>query len=148
MVAAGGEKAKMTIAIEINGHRRGVHHQRLTGEQIRKLGHHEDGVLYLLEHNGTRKFIPDDDTLELRDGERFEIVVEHKVITIFIEGIAYETRKHVMTGAEIKQLGHQPPGNRLYRLEGTQRIPIEDDQRVHLHCGEQFITTPPCGHAS
>lgn len=132
------------ITIDINGHRHEVqhhHHHQLTGEDIRKLGHHEDG-------DGERMFIPDDKTLELHDGERFEIVVAHESITIFIEGTPYETREHVMTGAEIKKLGHQPPANRLYRLEGTQRILIEDDQRVHLHCGEQFITQPPCGHAS
>ncbi len=136
------------ITIEINGHRYEVQHHQLTGEEIRKLGHHEDGALYLLRHGGERMFIPDDKTVELHDDERFEIVVAHESITIFIEGTPYETRKHVMTGAEIKKLGNQPPANRLYRLEGTQRILIEDDQRVHLHCGEQFITQPPCGHAS
>ncbi len=136
------------ITIEINGHRHEVHHHKLTGEQIRKVGHHEDGDLYLLKHDGERKFIPDDEEVELHDGEHFEIVVEHETITIIIEGTPYETRKRVMTGAEIKQLGHQPPANRLYRIEGTQRIRIEDDQRVHLHCGGEFITTPPCGHAS
>lgn len=137
-----------SITIEVNGHRHEVHHHRLTGEQIKKLGHHEHGDLYQLKHDGGRKFIPDEREVELHDGERFVIVAEHEAITIFIEGTPYETDKRVMTGAEIKALGHQPPANRLYRLEGAERIRIEDDERVHLRCGEHFITTPPCGHAS
>jgi hypothetical protein len=136
------------ITIEINGHRHELHHNRLTGEQIRKLGHHEDGNLYLRGHGGKRTFIANDELVELHNGECFEIVIEHETITIIIEGTPYESNKRVLTGAEIKQLGHQPPANRLYRLEGTQRIRIEDDDRVHLNCNEQFITQPPCGHAS
>jgi hypothetical protein len=149
MLGAEGKKAmQRAITIEIDGHRHEVHHHELTGEQVRNLAHHEHGVLYHLKNDGERKFIFDEEIVELHNGERFEIVAAHEAITIVIEGTPYETRKHVMTGSEIKHLGHQPPANYLYRLDGTQRIRIEDDQRVHLHCDEQFITTPPCGHAS
>jgi hypothetical protein len=103
------------ITIEINERRHEVHRHSLTGEQIRKLGHHEDGALYRLKHDGERVFIPDHEVVELHGGERFEIIVEHAVVTIYIDGTAYETRKHVMTGAEIKQLGHQPPAGRSFR---------------------------------
>ena len=53
-----------------------------------------------------------------------------------------------MTGAQIKALAHRPPGNRLFRVEHHQRIEIADDERVHLHNGERFVTQPPCGKAS
>ena len=136
------------IRIEIDGHPHEVQQHRLIGKEILKLGHHERGELYLLDPPKEQKFIPDDDIVELNDGQRFVIVAEHEAITIVIEGTPYETRKRAMTGSELKELGDQPPANRLYRIEGTQRVRIEDDQRVHLHCGEEFVTQPPCGHAS
>jgi Multiubiquitin len=136
----------VTITIEINGHGHEVHHRSLTGAQIRAIARHEQGALYQLRGD-ERRFIADDEVVELHDNGRFEIV-EHELICIIIEDKKYETRKHVLTGSQIKELGHQPPGNYLYRLACGERIPIEDDQKVHLHDGEVFITQPPCGHAS
>lgn len=134
------------IAIEINGHRHEVSRRRLTGAEIKRIGHHEHGLLYRLGGD-ERRLIPDEEVLELHEHERFEVVA-HEPIVIIIEDKRYETRKHVLTGAQIKELGKQPPANYLYRLDRGERVPIEDDQRVHLHDGEVFITQPPCGHAS
>ncbi len=134
------------ITIEINGRRHEVHHRALTGAEIRAIGHHEHGALYLLGRD-ERRFIPDDEVIELHDGERFELI-EREPIWIIIEGKNYETSRRVLTGAQIKELGHQPPANRLYQIERGERILIEDDQKVHLKDGDQFITLSCTGHAS
>jgi hypothetical protein len=71
-----------------------------------------------------------------------------KPIVIEVDGCDYRTDERVMTGAQIKALAHRPPGNRLFRVEHHHRIEIADDERVHLHDGEKFVTQPPCGKAS
>lgn len=71
-----------------------------------------------------------------------------KAITIVVDGTDYETEERVLNGAQIKALAHRPPGNRLFQIHGTQRDEIADNQEVHLHEGEQFVTLPPCGKAS
>lgn len=71
-----------------------------------------------------------------------------ELTVIEVDGCDYRTDHRVMTGAQIKALAHRPPGNRLFRVEGHQRIEIADDQRLHLHNGEKFVTQPPVGKAS
>lgn len=71
-----------------------------------------------------------------------------KPVVIVVDGTDYSTDERVLTGAQIKALTHRPSGNRLFRIEGNERMEIADGQEVHLHQGEQFVTMPPCGKAS
>lgn len=70
-----------------------------------------------------------------------------KPLTIEVDGTDYHTEQRVITGAQIKALAHRPPGNRLFRIEGHQRIEVGDNEQVHLHEGEKFVTQPPVGKA-
>jgi Multiubiquitin len=73
---------------------------------------------------------------------------QKKPITIEVDGTSYKTEARILTGSQIKELAHRPPGNRLFRLEGHQRIEVADDEQVHLREGERFVTQPPVGKAS
>jgi hypothetical protein len=73
---------------------------------------------------------------------------DNKLVTIEVGGAPYGTERHKLTGAEIKALANRPPGNRLFRLEHHQRVEVADDQTLHLHNGERFVTQPPVGKAS
>ncbi|MHB1550464.1 MAG: multiubiquitin domain-containing protein [Vulcanimicrobiaceae bacterium] len=84
----------------------------------------------------------------LREAKLETINTERKPITIEVDGVEYKTEDHVLTGTEIKALAHRPPGNRLFRLEGHQRIEVQNDESVHLHEHEKFVTQPPVGKAS
>jgi hypothetical protein len=67
---------------------------------------------------------------------------------IQIDGIEYVVHSKTMTGAEIKNLAHVPPANLLYRVEGTRRVQVADNETVHLHNDEKFVTAPPVGGTS
>jgi hypothetical protein len=70
-------------------------------------------------------------------------------VHIEVDGTRYETTEHEMNGLQIKALANRPPGNRLYRLEGDhQRVEIGDEETIHLHDGERFVTHPRVGKAS
>lgn len=70
-------------------------------------------------------------------------------VHIEVDGTRYETTEHEMNGLQIKALARRPPGNRLYRLEGDhQRVEIGDEETIHLHDGERFVTHPRVGKAS
>jgi hypothetical protein len=71
-----------------------------------------------------------------------------KPVVIEVDGTDYKTEAHVLTGDEIKALAQRPAGNRLFRLEGHQRIEVADQECVHLHEHERFVTQPPVGKAS
>jgi hypothetical protein len=73
---------------------------------------------------------------------------ERKPIIIEVDCDDYKSDARVLTGIQIKTLAHRPPGNRLFRLDGHQRIEVADDEQVHLRNGERFVTQPPCGKAS
>lgn len=138
------------MRIDINGHHHETHHHSLTGKQIKDLGHHEHGTLLRVEGENRHR-VADDETVHLRDGEQFVIEMhenEHHDITIEVDGQAFHANRHQMTGAEIKQLARRPPGNTLYRLEGRERIRVDDGQTVHLQERERFITLPPVGQAA
>jgi len=147
-----------TITIEIDGQPHQSADASLSGRRIKELRGHLDGRLLKLEADDER-FVADEEVLDLRGGEQFTFeceVEEHrhhqhrrKRIVIEVDGKPYETRRHELTGAEIKALAHKPPGNLLYRITAErQRVEIGDTQPVHLHDGEKFVTTPPVGHAS
>lgn len=146
-----------TKVITINSQIFEVADESLTGSQIKTLGRlpHED----LYEVRGEDRVAVADDDLIALDGmaRRFVTVppaaqagVEpERTLTIYVDGDPYETDKRILTGAEIKALAKKPAGNRLFRLAGEgQRIPVADDEKVHLHEGEQFVTLPPVGRAS
>ena len=128
----------------------------LTGAQIRELAQKEGKVLVL---RGDQQIeIVEDELVALQGDDRFVMVetvvlaVEDEAkrpITIFVDGDPYETDRHELTGEQIKALAKKPPGNRLFRIaEDGQRVPVADDEKVHLHEGEQFVTLPPVGRAS
>jgi hypothetical protein len=137
-----------TIQIEINGRSYEVHHETRSGAEIKAIADHEHGTLFRLEGEQRRR-IEDDEVVHLREHEHFFIVhEEHVTITIDVDGTDFPVHHHERTGAEIKHLAGRPAGNTLYRIEGTQRIKIADDETVRLHENEHFITMPPVGHAS
>jgi len=137
-----------TIQIEINGHVHDIQHETRTGAELKALAQPDEGALYRLEGEH-RHLVADNEIVYLHEHERFEVVPqEHVTIIINVDGTDYPVHHRERTGAQIKHLAHRPPGNTLYRLEGTQRIKILDDEAVHLHEGERFITMPPVGHAS
>jgi hypothetical protein len=129
----------------------------LTGAQIKSLSRSEGQQIFRLRGDD-QIAVADDEAIALEDGDRFIAVTSEaqagveeaaRLITIFVEGDPYETNRRVLTGSEIKALAKKPPGNRLFRLAGEgQRIQIADDEKVHLHDREQFVTLPPVGKAS
>lgn len=129
----------------------------LTGAQIKALSRSEGQDVFQLRGE-QRISVADDVAIALVQDDRFVTVPstaesggegEQRVITIFVDGDPYETDKRVLSGSEIKGLAKKPIGNRLFRLAGDgQRIQIADDEKVHLHDGEQFVTLPPVGKAS
>lgn len=71
-----------------------------------------------------------------------------ETITIEVDGDPFKTAHAKRTGAQIKALAHKPPANILYKINGHHRVEIADDQEIHLHDGEKFMTQPPVGGAS
>jgi hypothetical protein len=63
----------------------------------------------------------------------------HTTVRIEINGHAHEVYHQHLTGAQIKGLGHHEH-ELLFRLEGHERHQIGDEERVHLHDGECFLT--------
>lgn len=128
----------------------------LTGGQIKSLSKSEGQIFRLQDDQ--RIAIADDQFVAISDGDRFVSVAPaaqagieepQRTITIYVDGDPYETDQRVLTGSQIKALAKKPLGNRLFRLAGEgQRIQIADDEKVHLHDGEQFVTLPPVGKAS
>jgi hypothetical protein len=135
-----------TIQIEINGHRHDVHHESRTGAEIKALVDEENGILFRLDGEDRHR-VEDDEVVHLHEHERF-IIEERVDITINVDDTDFPVHHKTRTGAEIKHLAHRPPGNTVYRLDGMQRIKIADDETVHLHDHERFVTVPPVGHAA
>jgi hypothetical protein len=135
-----------TIQIEINGHPHDVHHESRTGAEIKALVDEESGILFRIDGE-ERHRIENHEVVHLHEHERF--VIEERVdITINVDGTDFPVHHRERMGSEIKHLAGRPAGNTLYRIHGTQRIKIADDETVHLHENERFITMPPVGHAS
>lgn len=65
---------------------------------------------------------------------------------IFINDEKYKVEKDVMTGAELKQLGNIPTGNKLF-LEvpgpGKPDKVIGDNQEIEIKSGMRFYDLPP-----
>lgn len=71
---------------------------------------------------------------------------EHeKKFLIFINDVKYFVTKKQMTGAELKELGKIPIGNRLFKeIPGDKPDqPILDDMVVELKSGNKFYDLPP-----
>jgi hypothetical protein len=77
---------------------------------------------------------------------------EPHVIVFEVDTTRCETHEHELTGAQIKALANKPPANALYRIEERHGHPhrqeIGDNELVHLHEHEHFVTEPPVGRAS
>ena len=75
--------------------------------------------------------------------------MEHRIeFDIQIDGNEYTVHSRTLTGAQIKAVANVPPANLLYRIDGQNRVQISDNETVHLHDDEKFVTTPPVGGAS
>lgn len=68
-----------------------------------------------------------------------------KKTTIFINDVRYQVEESTMTGAELKQLGSIPGGNRLFLEEPGSKPdqPIGDAESVELKPGMKFYDLPP-----
>lgn len=80
------------------------------------------------------------------DNEKGSKGKEHeKKFPIFINDTKYFASEEEMTGAELKELGEIPPGNRLYKeIPGDKPDqPIGDDTVIKLKAGDKFYDLPP-----
>ncbi len=68
-----------------------------------------------------------------------------KKFTIFINDVQQQLEKPTGTGAELKQLGGIPAGNRLFLEEPGPKPdqPIGDAEAVNLKPGMKFYDLPP-----
>jgi len=91
----------------------------------------------------------DDELVHLHDHERFEVTAdEHVAIRVEVDEETVIFRHRMRTGAEIKEHGHRPTGNILYRIRDGQRAKIANEEVVELKEGECFVTMPPVGQAN
>jgi hypothetical protein len=62
------------ITIEVDGRPYEIHHDFVTGREIKEIGHRDEGAVYSLAGDHRRQ-IPDHEAVHVHDGERF--VIEH-----------------------------------------------------------------------
>lgn len=63
-------------------------------------------------------------------------------IRIYVNNQPFKTEEHELTGAQIKALAGIPANYELFRIEGQQSLPINNDERVRLHEDEHFRAIP------
>jgi hypothetical protein len=92
---------------------------------------------------------PHDKPIGLEDVMRFEdgpvfYTRRHKphVVTITINGKAYELHQEKASVKELKQLAGIPLADVLVKIVNGQMVPLDDNAVVELHCGEVFVSHP------
>jgi len=66
----------------------------------------------------------------------------HATFTVLINNKEFQTSAHVMTGAQIKELGGLPADYELYEVRGKESVPVGNDQEVRIHERIQFRAIP------
>jgi len=69
------------------------------------------------------------------------------LVRIFMNDKPFELPAGQYTGLELKQKTNVPTSDLLYRIEGTTRHEIGDNQRLEIHNDEHFVAVPPVGGA-
>jgi hypothetical protein len=71
----------------------------------------------------------------------------HKLVDVVINGATYQLGKgEEYTGAQIKDIGHVPPGETLFLKEGQgNERRIGDDETVKIHSNMDFESGPDGG---
>lgn len=140
--------AHITIHINIDNLQYEVHHQSMTGGQLRKLpgseiGHDQD----LLK--GTRQApmdkISDEEIVELENGMHFFFQSRQIQIKVQIDRIHYTVEKLEMTGAELRMIPSPVIGQDRDLFEIVPGAPdrkVLDSDSVELHNGKRFFTAP------
>ncbi len=62
--------------------------------------------------------------------------------TIRINDRTVTTSAHELSGAALKQLAGIPPDYELFRVVGSNTVPVANDETVHLHEREEFRAIP------
>ena len=62
--------------------------------------------------------------------------------TFFVNNNEAQTKKHELTGSEIKQLGNVPGDYELFEVVGDHTVPIGNQQPVHIHNQMHFRAIP------
>lgn len=62
--------------------------------------------------------------------------------TISINNRTVTTPAHELSGVALKQLGGIPPDYELFRVVGSNTVPVANDEIVHLHEREEFRAIP------
>ena len=53
--------------------------------------------------------------------------------TIFVNNQPFETDKHQLTGAQLKQLAAIPSDYELFQVRGDQTVPVGNEEEIHIH---------------
>lgn len=92
---------------------------------------------------------PHDKPIGVEDAVRFEdgpvfYTRRHKphVVTITINGKAYELHQEKASVVELKKLAGIPLADVLVKIVSGQMVPLDDNAVVELHCGEVFVSHP------
>jgi sulfur carrier protein ThiS len=64
------------------------------------------------------------------------------VVTITINGKAYELHQEKASVVELKKLAGIPLADVLVKIVNGQMVPLDDNAVVELHCGEVFVSHP------
>ena len=84
-----------------------------------------------------------DEPVRFADGPVF-YTRRHKphMVTITINGKAYELHQEKASVKELKQLAGIPLADVLVKIVNGQMVPLDDNAVVELHCGEVFVSHP------
>lgn len=66
----------------------------------------------------------------------------HK-LTFYVNNQPFETTEHELTGAAIKALARIPADYELFEVQGSETIPVGDNQVVRIHEKLHFRAIPP-----
>jgi hypothetical protein len=62
--------------------------------------------------------------------------------TIFVNNVAFTTREHELTGAQIKALASVPTDYELFQVKGDHTVPVGNEEVVHIHDKIHFRAIP------
>jgi len=124
------------------------HQDRVTGRQIKEAAKVPLDDELAAKHDGKLKPVANDETITIKDGEKF--VVTHKVIDIHIvveitktDHRKLEFHQHQVTGRQIKEAAGLPLDTDLAaRREGKLEL-VTNDELITIKNGEHFVVLPP-----
>jgi len=70
------------------------------------------------------------------------------LVPITIDGKTFEVRRGEISVASLKQLAGVPAGYELEEVKHGKLVPLNDDAKVEIKGGEQFVSHPRSGGSS